>query len=276
MGRLWILMMVVGCSDYQVHKRADFGPVPEAEVSLIDTAVMALDTGDAPLAEDTAEPEEPVIEVPDEPVYLHEGGTLYSWSPLEGRLRIVGNFFRENGGEVEGVTDITDIAIDASGHFYGVSYSTVYGINGHTAEVWPIASIAFPMFGLTCTYDGRLIGAGDGLFEIDTVTGAISTLVPEGQYETAGDIVGLPDGLLYWAVREGEALVVVDPDSGVVVPRGEIGTENIYGLGYAEGSLYGFTEEGQALEISPTTGEVLSEQALPGAWWGATTNPVVW
>jgi len=273
MKRLWVAVMVVSCSDYQVHKRADFGLGGEDQSSLLDSGVPSLDTGDVSPPVDTAEPEEPVIEAPDEPVYLHTDATLYSWSPVEDRLRIVGNFFREDGDEIEG---ITDIAIDSAGRFYGVSYSMVYGINGHTAEVWPIAPIAFPMFGLTCTHDGRLVGGGDGLFEIDTVTGAISTLVPEGQYETAGDLVGLPDGLLYWAVREDDALVVVDPDNGVVVPRGEIGTERIYGLGYAEGSLYGFTEAGQALEINPTTGEVISEQALPGAWWGATTNPVVW
>jgi hypothetical protein len=275
------LVFLLGCSDYQVHSTAkNSGAVTEDDAPLVDTADM--DTGapivpieDGPLVGETPPPDEepPEIETPDEPVYLHTSETLYSWDPESGTLGIVGNFFRADEAEIEG---ITDIAIDASGRFYGVSFSTLYGINGHTAEIWPISALDFPLFGLTCTSDGRLVGGGDGLVEIDPLTGAISTLVPEGHFETSGDLVGLPDGLLYWAVREGDELVVVDPNSGVTVPRGEIGVEHIYGLAYASGALYGFTPEGQVLEISPTTGDVLSQAALPGAWYGATANPVLW
>lgn len=271
------LICVFGCSDYQVHKTSNSSQAGQ------DDSVVAFDTGEFPL--DTGEPlevteeeppvgeEPPDIDVPDEPVYLHTGETLYSWDPESGMLSIVGNFFSADGQELE---YITDIAIDNIGRFYGVSHSTLYGINAYTAEVWPLAPLDFPLFGLTCTSDGLLVGGGDGLYAIDTLTGAASTIVPEGRFETSGDMVGLPDGLLYWAVREDDGLVVVDPNSGVVVPRGIIGVERIYGLGYANGALYGFTEDGLALEISPTTGEVLNTMVLPGAWYGATTNPVLW
>jgi len=276
MKRVLLVCVLAGCSDYQVHKRA------ESEAGLVDdnlrldTAVP--DTGliepePEPEPEDEVPPEEPPVDAPDEPVYLHTGETLYSWNPSTGILGIVGNFALTDGTPVDA---ITDIAIDGVGRFYGVSYDTLYGINGYTAEVWPIAPLDTPLFGLTCTSDGKLVGGGDGLVEIDTITGAITTLVPEGRYQTSGDLVGLPDGLLYWAVREGDDLVVVDPVSGVTVPRGEIGVTSIYGLGYAYGALYGFTEAGTAIEIDPTTGEVLNTRSLPGAWWGATTNPVLW
>ena len=75
------------------------------------------------------------------------------------------------------VDAITDIAIDGIGRFYGVSYDTLYGINGYTAEVWPIAPLDTPLFGLTCTWDGKLVGGGDGLVEIDTLNGTTTTLV---------------------------------------------------------------------------------------------------
>jgi hypothetical protein len=206
-------------------------------------------------------------------VYLHTGTTLYSWSHETGMLGLVGDFHTAAGTELE---QITDIAIDSDGRFFGVTWEGLYGINGHTAEVWRIADVAIPLFGLTCTSDGRLVGGGDGLYLIDEVTGAFTELVPPGRYETSGDLVGLPDGLLYWAVREGDDLVVVDPNTGATSLRGVIGVERVYGLGYAADSLYGFTEEGQVLQISPSTGEVVTSSTLPGTWYGATTNPVVW
>ena len=277
----WVFLF--GCSDYQVHSTMkNTSPTSADEALSVDTGSLEADTADPIVPSEEAPPpgemppadeEPPEVEVPDEPVYLHTGETLYSWDPETGILGIVGNFFRADGVEVDG---ITDIAIDGEGRFYGVSTDALFGINGHTAEIWRISGLDFALFGLTCTSDGRLVGAGDGLVEIDTETGAISTLVPEGQFETSGDLVGLPDGLLYWAVREDDGLVVVDPNSGVTVPRGVIGVEHIYGLGYAYGALYGFTEEGMAIEINPTTGAVIESASLPGAWWGATTNPVLW
>ncbi len=271
MARLLVLVHLAACSDYQFHKRAEAEAGTQEDELLFDTAEA--DTGWGVVAPDPEPEEEPPADAPDEPVYLHTGETLYSWNPDTGILQIVGNFALVDGTPVDA---ITDIAIDSAGRFFGVSYDTLYGIDGYTAEVWAIADIETPLYGLTCTSDGRLVGGGDGIVEIDTVTGAFTSLVPEGRYQTSGDIVGLPDGLLYWAVRDGDDLVVVDPQSGVTVPRGEIGVSSIYGLGYASGSLYGFTEQGSAIEIDPTTGAVLATMSLPGAWWGATTNPVLW
>ena len=77
-------------------------------------------------------------------------------------------------------------------------------------------------------------------------------------------------------LRTGDDLVVVDPNTGNTSHRGEIGVEHVFGLGYADESLYGFTEEGEVLQISPSTGEVEMTNTLPGVWYGATTNPVVW
>jgi hypothetical protein len=272
-----MLISLSGCSDYQVHKTdhgnggmlgTDTAPPedtaqPEPEPEDEDTAVR----------EDTGNNEEPPIDVPDQPVYLHTGTTLYSWSPDTGMLSLIGDFRSTDGSELE---EITDIAIDNEGRFYGVTWEGLYGINGHTAETWRIASIEMPLFGLTCTSDGRLVGGGDGLYMIDGLSGAFTVLVAPGQYETSGDLVGLPDGLLYWAVREGDDLVVVDPNSGVTSMRGEIGVEHIYGLGFAGESLYGFTQDGLVLQISPSTGEVVSQSTLPGTWYGASTNPVLW
>ena len=47
-------------------------------------------------------------------------------------------------------------------------------------------------------------------------------------------------------------------------------------MAYGKGILFGFTDEGEILTISQTTGEA-QVVADPGiAFWGAATNPVRW
>ncbi len=74
----------------------------------------------------------------------------------------------------------------------------------------------------------------------------------------------------------GDDLVVVDPDSGVTSMRGSVGVTDLFGVGYAEGSLYAFSSGGEVVEVDPSDATALSVLSLPGTWWGATTNPVVW
>jgi hypothetical protein len=274
------------CSDYLVHKTDVDAPPGEADTGTIEAdppdestyppdreEEAPRDTGESTPPEEPEDDPPPEVEVPTEPVYLHTGSTLYSWDPDSGLLSLIGDFHNEEAAEH---MLITDIAIDGDGRFYGVTYEGLYGIDGHTAETWRIVDLTLPLFGLTATSDGRLVGGGDGLYIIDTETGALDTLVPPGTYETSGDLVGLPDGLLYWAVRDGDDLVVVDPNTGASTRRGVIGVGSVFGLGFAGDALYGFTEEGQVLHIDASTGAVLEMGSLPGEWYGATTNPVVW
>jgi len=307
MRNVLLILFLCACSDYVVTKRSS-DEEPADEVVAEDTALpppattsedtaAPEDTADSGInedppedtapAEDTAPPEDTAapedtgddsVDAPVEPVYVHTADTLYSWEPATGHLTLVGDFNASAGGLFG--DSITDIAIDSVGNFYGVSFSTLYGIDPSTAAVWDIAPLDMSLVGLAATSDGRLIGAGDGLYEIDTTTGETSVLVEEGLYNTSGDIVGLPDSLLYWLVQSvddsGDDLVVVDPDSGSTSFRGRIGVSALFGVGYAEGSLFGFSEAGEVVEIDPSTGEAVSVSPLPGTWWGATTNPVLW
>ena len=214
------VVFACACSDYTVHKQQDRDRVAEEEPTVVDTGTQPPEPPEPPEPEDTGgsiDTGESNIETPDEPVYLHTDSTLYAWDPLDGQLQLIGDFWTMGAELSDG---ITDIAIDGLGRFYGVGSETLYGINGHTAEVWKIADLAFPMFGLTCTSDGRLVGGGDGLYEVDIETGEVTTLVPEGRFETSGDLVGLPDGLLYWAVREGDVRTQACASLGRAVWRG--------------------------------------------------------
>ena len=286
----WMLLLGWGCSDYTVSKReateagtdevVEDSAAPEAEEVPPDPPSPA-DTGDDGIDEEVPEDtgEEPVVEVPEEPVYVHTAESLFGWEPTTGVLTRVNDFNDGVGGDFD--TSMTDIAIDGEGNFFGVSFDGLHGIDPVTAAVWDIATMDMDLVGLAATSDGRLIGAGDGLYEINTTTGQTTELVRPGVFETSGDVVGLPDRNLYWLVRSadetaGDRLVVVDPTSADSRVVGAVGLTSLYGVSYAAGALYGFSDLGEVIEIDPDTAEVLSISNLDYAWWGATTNPVVW
>ena len=90
--------------------------------------------------------------------------------------------------------------------------------------------------------------------------------------------MGIPGERLLWTVNgdAGDGLVEVDPDTGATALVGHLGVSGLWGVGYADGQLHGFSVGGQAVVIDPDTAAVSDVTALDGEWWGATTNPVRW
>lgn len=268
-----LVVALLGCSDYDLREKGE-EELPPEEVdsgapvvdSAEDTADSAGDTGGVVVPPDTGE-------VATEPVYINSEGELYSYDPQTNTVTLIGPFTQNGRPFTEGMTDI---AIDLNGYMFGGSYTALYRVNPLTAEVTFVGSLADEMTGLTFVSDGRLVGAGYGVSFVDTSNGQLTELVPEGRYQTSGDIVGLPDGMLYWTVRGGDDLVVVDPNNGRATRVGDVGWSSVYGLGYAYGVLYGFTSQGRVIEIDATTGQATDDERQTGTWWGATTNPVLW
>lgn len=273
-----VTALLSGCSDYDLSSKEE-DPKPDPEE---DTGVPLGDTDTIP---DTAEEEDTgIVVVPDtgppdtgeaatEAAYINTSSTLFSYDPATGVATRIGEF-EEGRRAIDG--GMTDIAIDLSGIMYGVSFTALYYINPTTAECTFVATVNDEMTGLTFVSDGRLVGAGAAVSFVDTRTGALTTLVRAGEYTTSGDIVGLPDGMLYWTVTGGDALVQVDPNTGDARRRGSIGVTGIFGLGYAYGDLLGFTSAGRVLVMDESNGRPSENDALAGTWWGATTNPVLW
>ena len=255
----------LACMDYELEKK---DPVSEGE----DTAVF--------LSEDTAvviEPaEEPPEEVAQAPVYANTSGSLYEVDPATGEVYFINDFFTAEGP----VDHFEDIAIDLSGHMYGGTGEYLYLINPSTAEVQPICELPIRTTALTFTDDGRLVvGSEKTILFLDVLTCETETLIANAFHETSGDIVGLPDGYLYWTVfgTDSDMLVQVDPNTGIEVEIGPVGYSRLFGLGYSDGQLYGFNSEGQVLRMSPQEGQaILSAQREDLSWWGAATNPVAW
>ena len=207
-----------------------------------------------------------------EKMYLHTSTLLYSWDE-DGTISTIGQFYIDG----DFAPNVTDIAIDLEGHMYGVSNTSLYKIDPTDARMEYVCDTGNYLVGLTFLADGRLLAAGESILWMDPNTCARAVFVEKGQYETSGDIVGLPDGNLYWTVIGGDALVRVDPITAQTEYIGEIGSINLWGVGYFNGVLYGFSSAGKIVHIDPDTAYVMEEETTSGQyWWGAASNPVHW
>jgi len=250
------LALLLACSEYGLTDQSPSG--------VIDTPVEH--------SSDTAELVAYVEDPATEPIYLNTSTELYSWSD---NLSLIGTF-TEDGQAVSGMTDI---AIDFHGRMYGITATTLYQIDPQTAEIEKKTNLSKKYNGLTCLFDGTLIAAGDTLDILDETADYALTFFPEGLLTTSGDIIMLPDGLLYWSVKEPnqpDRIAVVDPIHGSLVRINNVMISGIYGLAYSDDNLYGFTSNKEVIVIDQESGEIKETHSLLAQWWGATTNPMRW
>lgn len=245
------------------------------------------DTDDSDAASpDTLPDDTDVVPVASAPIYAQTRDTLFTVDPQTGAVTEVAKF-TTGGNALDGVEDI---AIDAQGRLFGGDRGaksggpyTLYRIDPTSAVATPVCTVTVEPTALTFTSSGLLVAAGAGLLTTIDVDGGcdMEVLFQKAGWDTSGDVVGLPDGLLYWTIRgtNSDVLVTVDPVTKQEHVIGDIGFERLYGVGYdqGQGRLYGFSATGDVIEINSSTGAgSLLTQDASRAWWGATTNPVVW
>lgn len=257
--RFVLLFALAGCSEYAVYDHTD--PVDPP-----------LDEYEDELVED-----EDVTPIADAPVYANTSTDLWEVDPETGAKTHHGTFHDVGGAPVEGMVDI---AIDLTGRMYGGNFEALYRIDPTNGLAIKVCDTDLRPYALAFTSDGVLFaGAGTEVVSIDLASCMATPLANSGGYETSGDLVGLPDGYLYWTVEgyDSDELVRVDPDSGASTWIGTIPATDLFGLGYDEGQLYGFSKGGEIVRISPVGASSTITVSDPGiSWWGATTNPVVW
>jgi len=278
----WLVLAVltlsassVACEDdsLAVAPKYDGGEMPDAEAP----DAEAIDAGFAPDAAAARPDAMPPPPAP-EPIYIHTGSTLYSYDTINNLAVPIGDF---KAGRTA-VGDMADIAIDRAGRMFGGTVAKkIYQINPLTAACTFVFALDDRVHGMTFLGNGDLVVAGDFVRVINPTTGdVIEELVDDSMYQTSGDIVGLPDGFLYWTVRNeqngGDVVVRIDPSNGNLRRLGVTNAEHIYGLGYADDVLFGFSADGTVVELDPNNARVIRELPLDARWWGATTNPVVW
>lgn len=261
-----LALILAACEDDALNRLPEEPPAPDAGVAPPppDAGFTEPDAGIAPARE---------------AIYVNTGDTLFSYDQSTNLATPIGAFMSDRGP----VTDMADIAIDLEGRMFGGSVTQeVWQIDPATARCTLRFAFDDRLNGLTFLADGTLVVAGDRVSLVEPTSGrVIRELVGIDQYQTSGDIVGLPDGMLYWTVRGGQnemsdLVVRLDPNTGRATELGLAGVERIYGLGYAESVLYGFSRDGVVVRLDPRNGEVMRQQSLSQRWWGATTNPVRW
>jgi hypothetical protein len=248
-----ILLLSIGCVEYAINRPAE---VQLADEIWMDSGVLG-----------------PVAQAP---VYANTAGRLYEVEPSTGETSTVGDF-RDAEGKIDG---FVDIAIDLEGRMFGGTFDAIYRIDPGTGEVEHLCDTEVELYAMTFTSTGELIGGGPeslSIIDVDRDCQA-EDLVPDPVFETSGDLVGLPDGYLYWTVLgdDSDHLVRLDPENGMLSQVGALGYEQLFGLGYDDGELFGFSAGGEIVAISPETAEVSLRSSGTLAWWGATTNPVIW
>ena len=249
-----IAFLLFGCIDYSFSESET--PVEEE---------IPQDTG--------LEDPTPVAEAP---VYANSSDSLFEVDTNTGETHFVANFWSDDGS----LRNFVDIAIDLNGRMYGGTYDTLYRIDPTNGYSTRICRPPVEMTALTFTSDGVLVAGGaDRISTVDVNTCTSEILLSDSYWETSGDLVGLPDGFLYWTVvgENGDDLIKLDPNSGMTQWVGETGYDELYGLGYDNGDLLGFSARGNIVAINPSKAiSVLQSTTQSISWWGATTNPVIW
>ncbi len=216
-------------------------------------------------------------------MWAHTNRQLYRVDPGSLQATLVGTIAFSDG-----INQLTDLAVDASGGMVGVSTQQLYRIDKTTAAATLIAPLTQAYNGLSYVDDGtgeRLLGTTQSgeLWRIDPTSGASSRVGAfGGGLLSSGDIVFVYGaGLLATVTRADwttDRLARIDPTTGVATVIGDTGHDNLFGIGYWAGRVIAFGEGGVLVSVDTSTGAttLVSQSSMP--WWGAavtTTAPVI-
>jgi len=182
---------------------------------------------------------------------------------------------------------MTDLARDASGNLWGVTFGNLYSIDtsNSSATFTNKGSLGInTMNALTFDANDNLFGASydnTNLYSINTTTGAAHDL-GSGSEVSSGDLAFDAAGTLFLAAdtSPNDTLVIVDPGNGgttYLTGGGDMGHDYAYGLAFVDTVMYGVSSAGVLYTINTGTGEATSLGAITGitgAIYGATTSLV--
>ena len=230
-------------------------------------------------------------------VYAHSASTLYKVDTNTFMETVVGPFTGISGS-------VTDIAVDKTGAMVAITNSTLYAVNPASAagtEIKTLNGAATNFTGLGYVPDPAdptmdllvTANASGDVYKIDPATGASTKIGNYGklngkQIGSSGDIFGVRGDCaacgIFATVKldnsTSDYLAKIDPTMGwtAQVRPQDTGFGNIYGVGFWAGSIFGFDDAGDVLQIDPTTGHGTPMTNNQVTWWGAgvTTNaPII-
>jgi hypothetical protein len=225
-------------------------------------------------------------------VFAHSSDRLFRVDPDNLNVVEVGRFYLRGLTPPPPVNGMTDIAVDRDGRIIGLTTGQLLQIDAFDAGCVVITALPEGrMFnGMSWVRtDGmgereQLVATGyDGsVFRIDPKSGS-STLLGAlgGDLRSSGDLVSVAlHGTLATVTGSGtDVLVRVDPATGKATPIGPLGFVRVWGLGFWQNRVFGFTDQGQFISVDPVTGKGTLVRTLPSLhFWGAgvtTSAPVI-
>lgn len=237
--------------------------------------------------------------LPQSRVYAHSGTTLYQIDTTTLQPVTVGTMLGL------GTQSLTDIAIDKNDHMVGITLSKLYTIDASSGNVTLISDLSAAANGFTSlsfvpsnlndpASTDILVSANDqgDVYSIDATNGSAAKIgsygsVSSGKVISSGDLIGVRGFGIYATVDVGtttkDYLARIDPVTWKATPIGSgTGYDNIFGLAFWDGTIYGFvstgTDAGKIITIDPNTGT--GHEVLGGSvrWYGAgvaTNAPIL-
>jgi len=288
-------MFLVGCT---VASVTACGPGGRNFGNGTPDAATGSDSGDAPPAHDSSQ------------VYGHSGKTLYIVDTTTLQATTIGPLTGLAGTE-----SLTDLAVDNQNHMAGISLKNFYTIDPATGTILstvPLDATAKGFTALSYVPAAYIAGAnasdpdvlvtangvGD-VYRVDPVAGSAMKIGNYGltanndQISSSGDLVGIQGLGIFATVNVGtetnDYLARIDPANGYKATLIGTGTgfDNIFGLGFWAGKLYGFVDikgsggaagTGKVVFLDSTTG--FGQELMAGnvEWYGAgveTNAPII-
>ena len=203
-------------------------------------------------------------------VYAHSPGVLYEVDPFQMTI-----------SELSSVPSLFDFDTDMSGTLYGISPpSTVYSFDESTLEWNIVANVGHSegtLNGFCIDSSSRMYATvGNQMYTIDTTLGS-ATLVGNlgGGFQSSGDcVVDKIDGIYMTSIgSSSDDFVRIHPETGEGTLIGNTGVSGIYGLTSAWGYMFGFTGQGQLVEIDKVTGQAQVLHTFPNiVFYGSASS----
>jgi hypothetical protein len=171
-------------------------------------------------------------------------------------------------------TTLTDIALTPGNRLYGVNYDGLFDVDTTTGAATRRASLGTGNYiGFDLAPDGRLfVGGGTRIATLDIASAVLTTFTTIPS-AASGDIAFVGNRMLV-TVRgvTNDDLVEVDLTTRASKRLGNVGYACIWGLAAYGPTLYGFTCEGFILDIDTTTGKGTPVTKTNIEFYGATAR----
>jgi hypothetical protein len=221
-------------------------------------------------------------------VYAHTDSALYAIDPRTFTVSRVGDFVWSDGG-----SQMTDLAINANGEAWGITFRALYRVDLVSARCTFVAPFAGTLFNGLSFIPGGELEPGEVLVaanrngayvRVDPATGAIRQLGLYGpDLGSSGDIVSVAGGGTFATVVDlnvglgeepVEYLARIDPTNGRATRIGPTGVTRTWGVGYWRSRVFGFTEGGAVVTLDIATGRATEVARTDVAWWGAAVTTI--